>query len=40
MEELNFTVQNAVSTVDRVLQLWEETAFRVVVSCLTERAAH
>lgn len=40
MEELSYTVWNAVSTVDRVLQMWEETAFRVVASCLTEGAAH
>jgi hypothetical protein len=40
MEELSFTVRNAVLTVDRVLQMWEETAFRVVVSCLTEGATH
>jgi len=37
MEELSHTVRTAV---DCVLHMWEETACRVVVSCLTEGAAH
>jgi hypothetical protein len=34
MAELSDTVRNTVSTVDCMLQMWEETACRVVVSCL------